>query len=273
MIYKLGENDTAEAMQRSIWVHLQQSPNDDSDTDSDSSSSSDTNNVNNINNDNEIESDSDIESVEEERFVQRDGWIPDTTFDRIDSKSRFENEFMRKVTRSNQWNNNDSNTTNGIQCAVGSINLPMKAWTEIFTYAILEKIVKYTNEYGEMKDKNWETINHSNLIDFIAVLFVSEIQKRKDRVSNWWSNNPLQENVVMKCITRAYKFMKMMRLLHVASVDNQPQRNDVGYNPIYKVKEFMDYIEMRGNKLFVPGRTLSLDEKLIRAFGRMKFKV
>ena len=35
----------------------------------------------------------------------------------------------------------------------------------------------------------------------------------------------------------------------------------------------MDYMEERFDKLYVPGQNLSLDETLIRAFGRIKFKV
>jgi Transposase IS4 len=42
---------------------------------------------------------------------------------------------------------------------------------------------------------------------------------------------------------------------------------------IYKVKESMDFLEMRFNKVFIPGKHLSLDESLIRAFGQIKFKV
>ena len=35
----------------------------------------------------------------------------------------------------------------------------------------------------------------------------------------------------------------------------------------------MDYLEERYKKLFIPGRNLNLNETLIRAFGRIKFKV
>ena len=35
----------------------------------------------------------------------------------------------------------------------------------------------------------------------------------------------------------------------------------------------MDMLETRYQRLFIPGSALSLDESLIRAFGRMKFKL
>ena len=49
--------------------------------------------------------------------------------------------------------------------------------------------------------------------------------------------------------------------------------NNEGYNPAYKVAEFRDYLKKRYTLLFIPGQQLSLDKTLIRAFGRIKFKV
>ena len=45
------------------------------------------------------------------------------------------------------------------------------------------------------------------------------------------------------------------------------------YDPTYKVSELLNYLEYRFERLFVPGRQLSLDETLIRSFCRIKFKV
>ena len=55
-------------------------------------------------------------------------------------------------------------------------------------------------------------------------------------------------------------------------MDAQPGAGD-DYDPAYKITEIRDYLEDRSNKLFIPGQQLSLDETLLRAFGRIKFKV
>jgi hypothetical protein len=52
-------------------------------------------------------------------------------------------------------------------------------------------------------------------------------------------------------------------------MDNVPVGND--YDPMYK--EMKDYLKDRYQQLFIPGQQLSLDETLIRAFGRIKLKV
>jgi hypothetical protein len=66
-------------------------------------------------------------------------------------------------------------------------------------------------------------------------------------------------------------FFTMLWYLHCCSMDNVPVGND--YDPTYKVKEMKEYLEDRYQQLFIPGQQLSLDKTLIRAFGRIKFKV
>jgi hypothetical protein len=68
------------------------------------------------------------------------------------------------------------------------------------------------------------------------------------------------------------KFFDILCYLHCCPVENQDSTAD-SYDPIYKVKEVKDYLESRYGRLFSPGQQLSLDETLIRAFGRLRFKV
>jgi len=68
------------------------------------------------------------------------------------------------------------------------------------------------------------------------------------------------------------KFFMMLCYLHCCPAQNQDP-NKEGYDPVYKVAEIQKALEERFDRLFVPGQELSLDESLIRSFGRMKFKV
>jgi hypothetical protein len=76
----------------------------------------------------------------------------------------------------------------------------------------------------------------------------------------------------MKKVMTGRKFATMLRYLHCCPVENQDPRAE-GYDPAYKVAELRDALERRYTALFEPGQQLSLDETLIRAFGRIKFKV
>ena len=74
----------------------------------------------------------------------------------------------------------------------------------------------------------------------------------------------------MKRIMSGKTFCKLLRYLHVSSIHIAPPPV---YNPIHKVSELMDYLESRYRRLYEPGEQLSLDETLVRMFGRIKFKV
>jgi Transposase IS4 len=69
------------------------------------------------------------------------------------------------------------------------------------------------------------------------------------------------------------KFKTILSYLHVCDLAKQPSKTDPDYDPAYKVNELQQLLESRYKRLFIPGQHLSLDETLIRAFGRIKFKV
>jgi hypothetical protein len=70
------------------------------------------------------------------------------------------------------------------------------------TNSILETIFDYSNEYSTLQigADFYNEITSGDLLDFILVLFISSIQKRKDKISNWWSEDPLKENPIVKKI-------------------------------------------------------------------------
>ena len=69
------------------------------------------------------------------------------------------------------------------------------------------------------------------------------------------------------------KFHKILRYLNVCDMYRQPDISKDDYDPMYKVQELKDMLEVRYNKAFVPRYALSLDKSSIRYFGYLKFKV
>ena len=74
----------------------------------------------------------------------------------------------------------------------------------------------------------------------------------------------------MKRIMSGRQFARFLRYLHVCD-DVEPPADE--YDPAYKVAAFRDRLQELFNWLFVPSRRLSLDETLVRTFGRIRFKV
>jgi hypothetical protein len=117
-----------------------------------------------------------------------------------------------------------------------------------------------------------ERYSKKDLESIFAVLFILGIQKRKDKPSNWFLNKRLLENALVKKVMSGRNFLNILRYLHCCPVANQDHLAD-DCDPAYKIAEVRAYLEARYIRLFVSGQQLSLDETLIRAFGRIKIKV
>jgi DNA polymerase III epsilon subunit-like protein len=59
----------------------------------------------------------------------------------------------------------------GLQCSPIDVNTPLRAWREIFKTTLLDKIVRYTNEYGLLHAKRWKDISRKDI---------------RPEVSFWW---------------------------------------------------------------------------------------
>ena len=132
-------------------------------------------------------------------------WSLNTSFEGVNSREKFEHEFARPDTRSIQ-----GGSRIGLQASVNSVNSPIKSWRYIFTDGILNKIVRYSNDYGAEHCPKWREITRQDLTDFIAVLFIVSVQKRKDTSSNWFSNDPLLENIPVKKVMTGNKFHRIL---------------------------------------------------------------
>jgi Transposase IS4 len=142
-----------------------------------------------------------------------------------------------------------------LQFSVNSVNTPAKAWRKIFTEWLLNKTVSYTNEYERHSSKEWTTVSKGDLMDFISVLFISDIQNRKDAPANWFSKLLALESPIMKQITTRKKIHTMLMYLHVCSLTGHPNVSNPDYSPVYNVREMLEYLEERYTKRFIPGKT------------------
>src|SRR5688500_2463102 len=113
---------------------------------------------------------------------------------------------------------------------------PIKAWQLIFTNTILEKIVKYTNNYGQLNGgaNKWSPVDWKDITNFFCVLFVAGIQKRKDKPSNWFSKDKIFESTVAKKIMTGDKFGKILRYLHCWDPTVNGGNSSGEYDPSYK---------------------------------------
>lgn len=108
---------------------------------------------------------------------------------------------------------------------------------------------------------------------WLGVLLVAAVQSRGDPPANWFSPHIALGISVVRQAMSAKTFFRILGGLHVCDKDKQPLPGAEGYSPGYKVQEFFTALFSRMRELFVPHRTLSLDETLLRSFNRVSFIV
>ena len=86
----------------------------------------------------------------------------------------------------------------------------MKSWRCMFTDYILNKMVKHANDYGRTYCKDWNDLGRMDELDFISILFIVSIQKRKDKSSHWFLEDPMLENPLVKKIMSGNKFHEIL---------------------------------------------------------------
>jgi Transposase IS4 len=101
----------------------------------------------------------------------------------------------------------------GLQCSNVEVSTPLRAWRQIFTNSLLDKIVKYMNEYRVVHAKRWKDISRKDLESFFSVLFILGIQKGRTNTSNWFLENRLFENPLVKKVMSGRKFFNILRVI------------------------------------------------------------
>jgi hypothetical protein len=198
------------------------------------------------------------------------GWHRNSVFGGVDNKKLFEDKLR---SRSSVRLNNGEPPTIGLQCSKNTVNSPLKAWRHIWKNSLLDNIVKYSDQYGRSKSERYFPFSRKDLTDFFCILFIASVQKRKDKPSNWFSDDPLLECVTIKRIMNKKEFQNILRFLHCCPINAGGDPQSLNYDPSYKIKEVKETLEKHFKNSYIPGSALSLDETLIRAFGRIKFKV
>ena len=106
-------------------------------------------------------------------------WFQNTDFYGVDTQILFDD----KICPHSTINLGDEYVTMaiiGIQDLKNTVDSPIKTRRLIFTEVTQKMIVKYTDDYGSFKKKEWEDIKKSYLIYFISIILIAFIIERNN---------------------------------------------------------------------------------------------
>ncbi|XP_071490890.1 piggyBac transposable element-derived protein 4-like [Diadema antillarum] len=87
----------------------------------------------------------------------------------------------------------------------------------------------------------------------------------------WSTRSILQTPIFGKSITRD-RFKDILRYLHFCNNDARPARDDNNRDPLFKIRKYYAKVTAAFQRVFTPGEFVSVDEGMIRFFGRLSFK-
>ncbi|KAL8600762.1 hypothetical protein ACOMHN_055957 [Nucella lapillus] len=68
------------------------------------------------------------------------------------------------------------------------------------------------------------------------------------------------------------RFLKLNQYFHLRDTTNTPGRDSPQYDPLFKIRPFLDMLQPLFKANYNPGRDLSIDESMIGYKGRLFFK-
>ena len=152
------------------------------------------------------------------------------------------------------------------------------------TDQILQHIVNETNHYAEQyieehPDKitnnytgRWTPIDVDELKKFWGLILLTGIIK-KPALHLYWSTKELYNTPVFSKIMKRDRFLLILKFLHFndnrdPNYDNTDENRDC----LHKVRHLIDFLRSKFQRVFQPGKHLSVDESLVLYKGRLHFK-
>ena len=147
--------------------------------------------------------------------------------------------------------------------------------------ASIATIVKNTNEYAAcLKAKRssfrWLPVTARDILAFVTLIFTGMVEVPS--ISYYWNNDDFFGQAFMNdSYMSRQRFQNVLSGLHLCNSeeedDNQKKKkHGEKYDPLHKVKPFMNELQHSCWSLFVPGQNACIDERMVASKGRFCMK-
>ncbi|XP_049771114.1 piggyBac transposable element-derived protein 4-like [Schistocerca cancellata] len=176
---------------------------------------------------------------------------------------------------SGQWTDDDTITPRlpvfsescGIQDGIDQHSSVFDCFMYFFDEELVRLIKRETNCYtrmtietlsatGKLKPQSvwhkWTTVKLSELCKYFGIILHMCLVS-KPKLTDYWSTNPvLQSSFAAKCLPRD-RFLSILRMLHLVDNATYIPKNQVGHNPIHKVRPIFNRCVTQSGKAYKPG--------------------
>ena len=160
-------------------------------------------------------------------------------------------------------------------------SLPLDYFKLFVTDKCIEDFVIQTNLYAEQQLTNqsgsrtsaikWSPVNADEINKYIYINIMFGLHQVPDGRLYWSSDNMWRVPAVADVMSRD-RYDMIHRFFHVNDSSLQPTRDSENYDPLFKVRPFLDHVRHNCLSLYKPQRQLSVDEAMVGFRGRLGFK-
>lgn len=145
-----------------------------------------------------------------------------------------------------------------------------------FDDALLEFIAEQTNLYAEQHPYNrvnvsWVDTNVDELRLFLGIVISTGIVVLPNLHDYWKQNSIMSQPGIVAGMSRN-RFAQLCGRLHFNDNRQQIPHGSPGYDRLFKIRPVIDDICEKSNRLYNPGRNLSVDEAMVKFKGRSSLK-
>ncbi|XP_062512569.1 uncharacterized protein LOC134188414 [Corticium candelabrum] len=157
---------------------------------------------------------------------------------------------------------------------------PLSIFLKIFDNEVWQLIVTHTNTYAnwiracepEKHKGSWKDVTVEELMRYIGLVIAMGILKFP-RVDYYWK---MKYTTIMTTgisdVMPRNRFMAISRYFHVCDKANEPARDSLHYDKLYKIRSFSDLLARKHQPLYNIGPEVTIDEAMVPFKGRIGFK-
>jgi hypothetical protein len=176
-----------------------------------------------------------------------------------------------------------SSMSNNINCQSTEFDI----FNIFFPIQMIKLIKKETNRYAFMcirslRRKNalksnciwqkWKPVTVSDIYAFFSIILHMCIIP-KPHLKDFWSKNPFIHSSFASKIMSRDRFLSIFSMLHLNNNSNYVSRGNNNYDPLFKIRPYVDFINKKMSETYQPGKNLTIDEGVCPFRGRVHFKV
>ena len=148
----------------------------------------------------------------------------------------------------------------------------------LFRPRLFTLMVTETNRYAAQQqalagraDPNWTETNLDEMKAYVGINIWMGIHILPQTHMYWSTDDFIGVPGIIKTMSRD-RFNKITQYLHVSDNTYQRRRGERGYDPLYKVREVMEILNLTFRRHYHPHKEMSIDEAMVAFKGRSFLK-